>query len=149
MGKDEQVTLEEFKYSYAVSSPSDQERLIQSVHMYPGKFKPEVREYVNYIFKKLYELYSFNEVTKEEVLYDKRYKNRKLIQSEYTVLNGFKIYDAVGNEIAQGIFDYQKNVKLLQIHYVELLNPIKGSFGEILKSLIYHKFGEDVTLRMV
>lgn len=144
------ITLEDFKYSYYSADKKEKDALIQSVFMYPNRFTYEVMQYVHYLWDRYYELYNFKDVPYEDVMTDLRYKKAKMIGSKYTTLKGFKIIDSFGEEIAQGVYDYQKSMNLLTIHYLEFLKyPEKISIGTLLKCLLMYKFGEEVEIRYI
>ena len=145
---EEPIGLADFKYSYYSADKKEQTALIQSVFMYPNRFTYDVMEYVHYIWDKYQELYTLNDVPYEEVMTDLRYKKAKMIGSKYTALKGFKITDSFGEEIAQGVYDYQKPLNSVAIHYLEFLKrPNKIAIGTLIRCLFMYKFNEEVEVR--
>ena len=148
--KNDLITLEDFKYFYYSADKDEQNALIQSVFMYPNRFTYDVMQYVHYIWDRYYELYDLKDVSYEQVVTDLRYKKTKMIGSKYTALKGFKIFDSFNEEIAQGVYDYQKSLNTVTIHYLEFLKyPDKISIGTLIKCLLMYKFNEEVDIRYI
>lgn len=143
----EKIGLKDFRYSYIVSSDEDKSKLIESVHLYPDRFSPDAIEYASFLFSKYDEVYDFNVVDYKEVLSDTKYSNREYNHSPHIIPDGFKIVDKSGEEYAQGILDYQKSLKLVQIYYFELLKPLGDRSSLILDCLIRNNYSDNVTIR--
>ena len=147
----DKITLDEFKASYYTSSRSEQEELIQSVHMHPNKFNQDVLDYVEFIWNPLTEIYSISLLDGldeyKEVLGDLRYTRRVYNHSVSLAPYGFKIFDDLGSEVAQGIYTYQKDLKYVDIYYIEFLEPQEVSTYKLMNHLFKNEYSENVVVR--
>ena len=147
----DKINLDEFKASYYTSSREDQEELIQSVHGYPNRFDREVQDYVEFIWSPLSEIYSLRVLDGldeyKEVLGDLRYSKRVYNHAARLAPYGFKIYDSNGTEVAQGIFTYQKDLKIVDIYYIEFLEVQKVSTYKLMNHLFKSEYSENIVVR--
>lgn len=147
-----QYNLDDFKYSYYSADKEEKLNLLQTVLKYPGDFTREVTYYVKYLWNRYYELYTLKTVNYEDVVNDLRYKLTRIEASPYTKVTGFKIYDnTTGSEIGQGLYDYQKSLNTVTIHYMEFIEfpPDSISISVLVNNLFMYKYNEDVKVRVV